>query len=209
MDKGEEIPTHKKLPTLEEIFKMQQAPWLINNTAFTFVVEQLVRTIVGNQKWETTRSYAPVTKHILVSDEAFMLLQLENHYGLWMECATSRVGWGKYTKNDPNKKFCGWSNEGMLWWFNQRLKDVHTNWNKQYSKDVEAAIFKTLADRCKNIMAATGKNGLEHHFCHMSAHLEAEEEEDDDSSFIPQDELIFLLVNSVEREEVQILLVTK
>ena len=91
--KGEEIPSHKKLPTLEEILKMQQAQQSNNNTAFTFVVEHLVRAIVGTWKWKTTRSYAPaVSKHMSVSNKALMLLILENQYDLWMESTTSRVG---------------------------------------------------------------------------------------------------------------------
>ena len=168
-----------------------------NNTAFTFVVEHLVGAIVGTQKWKTTRSYAPVSKHMSVSDEAFMLLVLENQYNLWMESATSRVGQGKYIENAPKRKSCGWSNERMRQ-FSKLLEDMHTNRNKQYSKDVEGTTFKTLAERYKTIMAVTGKNGWKHHHCHcMSAHLEEEDEkDDDDSSVIPQDALI-LLVNLV------------
>jgi hypothetical protein len=61
-----------------------------------------------------------------VSDEAFMLLVLENQYELWMESETTRVGRGKYTENAPNKKFCGWSNEGMRR-FNNLLAEVRIN----------------------------------------------------------------------------------
>jgi hypothetical protein len=113
VDKREEIPIHKQLPTLKDIIKMQQSPRSSNNTAFTFIVEHLVGAIVGIRKWKTTRCYAPVSKHVSISNEAFMLLVLENQYDLWMESETSRVGRGKYTENAPNKKFCGWSNEGM------------------------------------------------------------------------------------------------
>ena len=86
--------------------------------------------------------------------------------------------------------------------FNKLLEDMCTNQNKQYSKDVEEATFKTLAERYKTIMVVTGNYGWKHHQHYMTAHLEEEDkEEDDDSSAIPHDELI-LLVNSVKREEV-------
>jgi hypothetical protein len=79
---------------------------------------------------------------------------------------------------------------------------VHTNRNKQYSKDVEEAIFKALAERYKTIMAVTRKNGHKRHCCRMLDNLEGEDKEDDnDSSVFPEDELI-LLVNSVEFEGV-------
>ena len=48
-----------------------------------------------------------------ISDEAFMLLVLENQYELWMDAESTRVGRGRYIDNVPNKKYCGWSNEGM------------------------------------------------------------------------------------------------
>jgi hypothetical protein len=48
-----------------------------------------------------------------MSDEAFMLLVLENQYESWINSDSNKVGLGKYTNNGPNRKFCGWKNEGM------------------------------------------------------------------------------------------------
>jgi hypothetical protein len=49
-----------------------------------------------------------------VLGEAFMLLVLENQqYELWINSKSTKVGRGKYTKNGPNRKFCGWTKEGM------------------------------------------------------------------------------------------------
>ena len=121
-----EVPNHQQLPTLEEILKLQQAPRSNNNTAFTFVVKHLARAVIGQRKWKTTRCYAPLAKHMTVSDEAFMLLILENQYELWLNAESSKVGRGPYTENGPNKKFCGWTNEGMRR-FNKLLKEVRTN----------------------------------------------------------------------------------
>jgi hypothetical protein len=86
--------------------------------------------------------------------------------------------------------------------FNQLLAQVRENRNKQYSKNIEDATYKTLAERYKTIMVATRKNGCEHCRHCMSDNLEEEDkEDDDDSSVFPEDELI-LLVNSVEFEGV-------
>ena len=123
-----------------------------NNTTFTFIMEHLAGAVIGQRKWKTTRCYAPLTKHMSVSDEAFMLLVLENHYELWIHSETTKVGRGKYTENGPNKKFCGWSKAGMRC-FNKLLEEVRTNRNKLYSKEVEETTFKTLvAERYKAIL---------------------------------------------------------
>ena len=151
-DEGQEVPIHMQLPTLAEIPNLQeQVPCLNNNTpAFMFIMEHLAGAVIGQWKWKTTRCYTPLSKHMSVSHEAFMLLVLENQYELWMESETARVGQGKYTENAPNKKFCGWSNEGMRR-FNNLLAEVRINRAKQYSKEVENVIFKTLAERYKTV----------------------------------------------------------
>ena len=91
-EQGQEVPTHMQLPTLEEILKLRQVPRLNNNTTFTFIVEHLAGAVIGQRKWKTTRCYAPLSKHMSVSDEAFMLLVLENQYEMWRESETTRVG---------------------------------------------------------------------------------------------------------------------
>jgi hypothetical protein len=199
-NKGKEVPNHQQLPTLEEIIKLRQAPRSNNNTAFTFVVEHLAGAVIGQRKWKTTRCYAPLSKHMSVSDEAFMLLVLENQYELWMESETTRVGRGKYTENAPNKKFCGWSNEGMRR-FNNLLAEVRINRAKQYSKEVENGIFKTLAERYKTVMGIRRKNSRKRHH-RVLDHLGEEDEYDldDSSSIIPEDELSLLSNVAIMKE---------
>jgi hypothetical protein len=190
-DKGGEVPTHNRLPTLQEILKIRQAPRSNNNTTFTFIVEHLAGAVIGQRKWKTTRCYAPLTKHMSVSDEAFMLLVLENQYELWMNSETTKVGRGKYTENGPNKKFCGWTNEGMRR-FNELIEEVRTNRNKPYSKDVEEATFKTLAERYKALLAGSRKNSRKRHRHGSELGHGGEDEDDDDNPIIPEDELILL-----------------
>ena len=190
-DKGGEVPTHNCLPTLQEILKIWQAPRSNNNTTFTFIVEHLAGAVIGQRKWKTTRCYAPLTKHMSVSDEAFMLLVLKNQYELWMNSETTKVGRGKYTENGPNKKFCGWTNEGMRW-FNELIEEVRTNQNKPYSKDVEEATFKTLAERYKALLAGSRKNSRKRRRHGSELGHGGEDEDDDDNPIIPEDELVLL-----------------
>ena len=135
-----------ELPMLEEmILKLGQSPRNSNNTAFTFLVENLAGAVIRQWKWKTTRCYAPLAKHMTISDEAFMLLVLENQYELWIKTDSTKVGRGQYTENGPNSKFCGWTKEGMRQ-FNKLLEEVRGNQNKQYSNEVEDMTIKALAE---------------------------------------------------------------
>jgi hypothetical protein len=108
-----------------------------------------------------------MSKHMSVSDEAFMLRVLENQYELWMDVETTRVG--RCTDNVPNKKYCGWSNKGMRH-FNQLIAKVRNNQNKQYSKEVEDATTRTLAERYQTLMAVRGRNSHHKHHQHVPDH---------------------------------------
>jgi hypothetical protein len=81
--------------------------------SFTFLVEHLAGAVIGQRRWKTGRCYTPLSAYMSISDDTFMLLVLENQLDMWREAETTRVGWGRYTKNMPNKKFCGWSIDGM------------------------------------------------------------------------------------------------
>ena len=126
-----------------------------------------------------------------ISDEAFMLLVLENQYELGMDAESTRVGRGRYTNNVPNKKYCGWSNKGMRH-FNILQAEVRNNQNKQYSKEVVDATTWTLAERYQTLMAVRGRNSCKHWWHHIpDSNDEANQEEDDDLIYA-EDELILL-----------------
>jgi hypothetical protein len=102
-------------------------------------------------------------------------------------------GRGRYTENVPNKKYCGWSNEGMRR-FNILLAEVRNNRNKQYSKEVEDAdaTTRTLAERYQTLMAVRGRNSRKRWQHHVpDSDDEANQEEDDDSIYA-EDKLILL-----------------
>jgi hypothetical protein len=85
--------------------------------------------------------------------------------------------------------------------FNNLITEVRTNRGKQYSKEVENATFRTLAERHKTVMGVRRKNSRKHRRRVSDPFDEEDEENVDDSSVIPEDELS-LLVNAAIRKEV-------
>jgi hypothetical protein len=197
INKGGQVPSHKQLPTLEDILKLRQAPRSNNNNiTFTFIVEHLAGVVIGKRKWKIARCYNPLSTSMSVSDEAFMLLLLENQYNMWKDAETNIVGRGKYTDKAPNKKFCGWSNEGMRR-FNQLIAHVRENRNKQYSKDVEEATVKSLAETYNKMLGVKRKNSRKRRR-HVVPENTDDEHEDEEDDSVAEDELMLLVSNTAE-----------
>jgi hypothetical protein len=85
--------------------------------------------------------------------------------------------------------------------FNNLLAEVRINRAKQYSKEVENVIFKTLAERYKTVMGVRRKNTRKRRR-HVLDHLGEEDEYDldDSSSIIPEDELSLLSNVAIMKE---------
>jgi hypothetical protein len=84
--------------------------------------------------------------------------------------------------------------------FNNLLAEVRINRAKQYSKEVENVIFKTLAERYKTVMGVRRKNSQKRHH-RVLDHLGEEDEDDlNDSSVIPEDELSLLINVAIMKE---------
>jgi len=194
IDNNQELPVHMKLPELTEILKLRQMPRRgngTNNRAFTFVVEHLAGAVIGHRRWKLNRCYTPLSEAMTVSDEAFMLLVLENNYELWKDAASNRVGRGKYTENARNRKFCGWSDEGIKR-FNKLIEEVRVNRGQQYKVMVEKEVCQTLAERYRKMLGVKRKNSRKrrHHMV-TGANVDDEEDEDKDgSNILPEDELV-------------------
>jgi hypothetical protein len=158
IESNQEVPGHMKLPSLSEILKLRQTPTRNgnNNRAFTFIVEHLAGAVIGQRRWKLTRCYKPLSECMTVSDEAFMLLVLENNYELWQDADTNRVGRGKYTENAPNRKFCGWSNEGITR-FNE-LNDAVMKHREAIQRNHGEGDYQTLAERYKKMLGVKRKN---------------------------------------------------
>jgi hypothetical protein len=134
---GTPVPGHLKLPDLQEILKMRPTTMrpepMTNNeennddiTAFMFVVEHLVGAVIGKKVWDRTKCHHNVSKSLTKSDEAYLYVILYNSYHLWKNAEGTRVGSGSLTKDGSNKKYCGWTKEGILM-YNQFMKKVMKN----------------------------------------------------------------------------------
>ena len=131
---------------------------------------------------------------MMVSDEAFMLLVLDNNYDMWLDAESSKVGRGRYTKNAANKKICSWNKEGMCQ-LNEPNKLVEENRTRPYAKQVEEETFKTLAKRYQGMLGVNHKNSQSKH--HHAA-MQEEDDDSDDSLIEPKDELhLMVTVNEV------------
>jgi hypothetical protein len=135
-----------------------------------------------------------------VLHEAFMLLVLDNNYDMWLDAESNKVGRGRYTENAANRKFCGWSNEGMHQ-FNELIQLVKDNRNNRNAKQVEEETFKTLAKRYKSMLGVNCKNSQAKHH-HVA--MQGEDDDSDDSSIEPQDEL-HLMVAGIVVDEIEVM----
>jgi hypothetical protein len=60
------------------------------------------------------------------TDEAFLYVVLVNSYDLWKNTEGTRVGMGKLMRDGLNKKYCGWTKEGIKM-YNKILEKVKAN----------------------------------------------------------------------------------
>jgi hypothetical protein len=192
-EQGKEVPIHRKLPTMADILKLWQAPCASNkNTTFTFVIEHLARAVIGQQKWKTARCYAPMSKHVHIG---WGIHATGARKPVWVVdgCRNSQ-GWKRKIHRQCAKQEVLWMEQWGDEAFQptQLIAKVRNNQNKQYSKEVDDATTRTLAERYQTLMAVRGRNSHKHHW-HVPDHSEDEaNDEENDDSIIPEDELILL-----------------
>ena len=160
LNEGQEVPTHMQLPDLRDILKMRPLPMGRREgggnetsgndiTAFTFVVEHLVPAVIGKKTWNKSKCTEIVSTTFSPSDEAFLYLILSNSYDLWKSANGSKVGTGTLTKDGTNKKYCGWTKQGMKV-FNDILRKVKQNREAAGAKKVEEDVRDALRERDPN-----------------------------------------------------------
>jgi hypothetical protein len=161
--RGDEVPAHIKLPNLEDILKMRQslttnggeeAPTMNNRVeggendakSFLFVAKHLIGAILGKKEWDNYKFRHWVTKHFTETDEAFLYVVLVNSYDLWKNTEGTRVGTGNLTRDGSNKKYCGWTKQGITM-YNDILEKVRANCNVSWAQNVEDKVMETLRKR--------------------------------------------------------------
>jgi len=80
------------------------------------------------------------------SDEAYLYVILVNSYDLWISAEGSRVGNGSLTKDGTNKKYCGWTKEGIKL-YKEYMQKVKSNRQAVGAREVEEAVMEALKQR--------------------------------------------------------------
>jgi hypothetical protein len=95
-----------------------------NKKVYMWFCQCFLEPIVGTVKWRANQAKHPLRKFVTPSDEAFAMVAYENNYSKWLNMVinvheSDRKEKGKWTNggasvaNGKNKRFCGWSREGL------------------------------------------------------------------------------------------------
>jgi hypothetical protein len=171
---GNNVPTHIKLPDLQDILKMRpkiKVPTNDDNheedgsnndeeedstyeteedanklNAFTFIAEHLMGAVVGKRAWDSHKCRHKFSDKCTASDEAYLYLVLVNSYELWINASGTKVDKGTLTKGGNNKKYCGWTQEGILM-YNKLMNDIKVNRQSPMAATVETKVLGILKER--------------------------------------------------------------
>ena len=150
---------NQSIPTLDEILKLRQPPtWnptddrqLTNNKAFVFMVDFIYGSLIGKRQWKRNKLIMPVSKQLTISDEAFVLLVLENN---WAILNNDDFAEPKYTsrKKTSNKRNDGWSNDGIIR-YNELQEAIKINRKTLFAFNVEEGVMNFLYEMEKGVDA--------------------------------------------------------
>lgn len=123
-------------PTRKEVFGLRSYPEVFFWTCDVFLIQ-----VVGVQKFKKLSTKVCISQQISRSDEAFMLLILDNNWARWTDMARNGCGDSnvptKYThRGKEARKYGGWTNEGLKK-YNLLMKHVSANRDKEDAQEVE------------------------------------------------------------------------
>eukprot|EP00978_Attheya_sp_CCMP212_P001751 scaffold3589_cov44-Attheya_sp.AAC.1 len=108
------------MPTLEELLQLCEEPlWdpegerrIINNKGLIFLVDFMYGSIIGKRQWKKDKFIVLLSSEMTTSDEAFVLLVLENNWEIINGVTTAEP---KCTSRNHtlNRRNDGWTNEGI------------------------------------------------------------------------------------------------
>jgi hypothetical protein len=137
-----------------------------SNHPLMFMVEHLLGQAYGLKKWKGAKCFGRISDILTVSDEAFVLLSIENCWeAIHLELEENDedgngnkvYSRGKYTSNGTNVKFGGWSLEGIKQ-CNDLYELVEKNRNEEWAMAVEKQIVDKLLNRYHRTGDATTRN---------------------------------------------------
>ena len=160
------------IPTKDRIFKARE-----NVEDFQWYCENFLSVVVGKQIFQKKRSIELMSKLAMRSDEAMVLLHVENSIEKWTAEYNDRekketAKWPDplYTKQTTeSKKYEGWSKRGIA-----RFRDLQTKYVPEMRKtyaDIEKQLLK------KYTSSGRGSEGIHREYEFFSL-LESEEEEE-------------------------------
>jgi hypothetical protein len=133
---------------------------LKDDDPFLFLVEHLIGQAHGLRNWKNAKCFQTISNTVTVSDEAFVLLSIENCWdaiqdeiqedgedeessGMGKQGVYPR---GKYTNHGTNSRYGGWSPQGINR-FNELYELVEDNRNTPWAEKVEEEVKKKLLVR--------------------------------------------------------------
>ena len=105
------------MPTLKNILKLRNYDEDKIPDAYIYFVDNFLECVAGKRLWKKDKTSRLLSSAVQVSDKAFALLLLENHWDGWLEQLNpgedekTNVP-AKYTVKQGTRKFEGWSQEG-------------------------------------------------------------------------------------------------
>jgi hypothetical protein len=147
------------MPALDELLKLRQEPlWdqddkgrIVNNDGFIFLVSFMFGSLIGKRQWNKDKFTERVSQEMTTSDEAFVLLVLENNWDILNDVDNAEA---KFTGRTitTNRRNDGWSNEGISR-YNDLVKFVKKNRKREYSRNVEVGVMNLLYEQEKGVDA--------------------------------------------------------
>jgi hypothetical protein len=126
-----------------------------NKKVYLWFCAAFIEPVVGTNKWKANRHNVLLRKFTTPSDEAFPMVVYQNNYAKWLHMAatndinnqTVAAVWtsgGTNAKKGYNKKFCGWSREGLEQ-LNANYKKIQID--RREDKRFDLALLEYLKER--------------------------------------------------------------
>ena len=108
-----------KIPTVKEMQQLRE-----NQSLHILVCERFLKTVTGEEKWNCNHLIRPLQEFVTPSDEAFLMLVLENNEDRWTDewekgitkdsdVPAKWTNSGRSKGDGKTRKFCGWAKEGI------------------------------------------------------------------------------------------------
>jgi hypothetical protein len=147
------------MPTLGELGMLREEPeWdpqddgrMVNNKGFVFLVEFMYGCLIGKRSWKKGKYVRKASDQMTVSDEAFVLLVLDNY---WDILNGEESADPKYTgkHSTTNRRNDGWSNEGITV-YNHLQVFVKKNRSEVFALEVEEGVMNLLYEKERGVDA--------------------------------------------------------